>query len=225
VADDQLSILREIDCPEAISPRCTVKRDGSLVSVVGAKGYLGVDNGSETNTTHLNDEFFKQVCFYGSDESSVICLSRHTLALVDCQRLQTTCALYGSTQTAVGTLRKSLNCLATHPNQPLVAVGTVTGYVEFYDLSREGQEKVTDIKIGGQLIERMEFSADGQTLAIAASNRKALLMDMSTKTVTSSIDPQRSRVLSVSFNKSMDKLVMVSEDKTVVVAPVIDIEK
>jgi WD40 repeat protein len=215
---------REIQCPEAISPHACIHRDGSLVAVVGAHGYFYIDNGSDTVSAQLNDEFFKAVSFYGQREETLTCLARHALAVIDPETQKAVAAVYGSTASSAGKLRKSLNCLAGHPDQSLVAVGTVTGYIEFYNLA-ESDEKVGDIKIGGQLVERMEFSEDGHTLAIAASNRKVLLMDMNTRTVSSSIDPQRSRVYSASFNRDMDKLISVSEDKTVVIAPVIDIDQ
>jgi WD40 repeat protein len=170
--------------------------------------------GDTCSTGRLDDHPYKAVSFYGEDESKMVCQARHSLVLVNVETRTMITALSGATHLAAGKLRKSVTCLATHPNQRLVVVGTVSGYIEFYDFSAP-DEKVGDLKLGGQLIERMEFSPDGQTLAIAASNKKVYLMNMATRSVTDSIEPQRSRILSVSFNQAANRLVSVSEDKTV----------
>jgi WD40 repeat protein len=66
----------------------------------------------------------------------------------------------------------------------------------------------------------MEFAPDGQTLAVAQSNRAVTLMDIRTMEISDQFEKQRSRILSVSFNTAGDRLVSVSEDRTVVIAPV-----
>jgi WD40 repeat protein len=76
------------------------------------------------------------------------------------------------------------------------------------------------LKVGGQIIESVEFSHDGQALATAGSNKRISLLDVGMGAVTHYIEPQRSRVLSVSFDRHARSIVTVSEDKTVVIAPV-----
>ena len=227
VSNGNLERIRDVDCPTALSPHCAISRDGSVIVVAGAKSQLWVDRDGAASKMILdegekraNDDFFKAVSFYGTSDESAVALSRHKLALIDLSVMRATKTLYGSTAEHHGELRKSLNCLATHPNQKLVAVGTISGYLEFYDLTTG--EKVGDLKIGGHLVEKLEFSSDGRTLAIAQSNRKMAMLDMATRTVCSEIDPQRSRVLCVSFNRDCDQMVSVSEDKTVIVVPVLE---
>jgi WD40 repeat protein len=125
--------------------------------------------------------------------------------------------LVGSTTTTPGKLKKSINCVAVHPKQNFVAVGTLAGWIEFYDLERE--EKFKEMKVGGHLIEQLEFSPDGQTLAIAQSNRGVILLDVRTISVLDRFEKQRSRILSISFSPPGDKIMSISEDKTVVIVP------
>jgi WD40 repeat protein len=216
--DGELVVSHEIDCPEALSPHCALSSDGRVTAIVGAHGSLYVNDTTTTATGRLGDDFFREVAFYG-DESRLVCLARHNLSLVNVENHAVIARLAGSTAATQGKLKKSINCLATHPRNSFVAVGTVTGWVEIYDIERE--EKIRDVKVGGQLIERMEFAPDGQTLAIAQSNRGVTLMDVRNMEVSDRFEKQRSRILSVSLNTAADRLVSVSEDKTVVIVPIV----
>jgi WD40 repeat protein len=184
---------------------------------VGAHGSLFIHDGTQTVSGKLGDEFFKAVTFYGDDDSRIVCLARHTLSLVNVENRTTIARLLGSTTTTPGKLKKSINCVATHPTQSYVAVGTLAGWVEMWDLERE--EKMMDLKVGGQLIESLEFSPDGYTVAVGQSNRGVSLLDARVMEVVDRFEKQRSRVLSVSFSPEGDRIVAVSEDKTVVVVP------
>ncbi|KAH0788113.1 WD-40 repeat-containing protein [Histomonas meleagridis] len=211
--------IREINCPDAFSPHCAIKGDGSIVAVIGDHGSLYIDNGSETFSGRVSDAFFRSVKFFGEDESKIICLARHTLAQIDVETRQEEYHLYGSTPQNPGKLKLSINCFATHHSHKQIPVGTVGGYVQFFDF-KEPKELVSQSKIGGKLIESMEFTQDGYTLAIASSDRTIRLMDMRTKTISDELKPQRSRILSVSFNNASTKLVSISEDQTAIIANV-----
>jgi WD40 repeat protein len=217
-SDGDLTVSHEIECPDAISPHCALSQDGRITAIVGAHGSLYVNDTTTTTAGRLSDDFFKEVAFYGNDEERIICLARHNLSLVNVENRATIARLTGSTPATPGKLRKSINCMATHPQHACVAVGTVTGWIELYDLERE--EKIRDLKLGGQLIEKMEFAPDGQVLAIAQSNRGVTLMDIRTMEPGDRFEKQRSRILSVSFDTTGSRLVSVSEDKTVVIAHV-----
>jgi WD40 repeat protein len=221
-AESNLRRDHEIECPEAVSPHCAISSAGDCVAIVGSHGSLYVNNliTHDTAQGKLSDEFFKAVSFYGEEQRRIVCLARHFLGLIDVESRETIRSLMGATTTTPGKLRKSINCLATHPTQQLVAVGTVAGYIEFYDFDRTEERVMDPLKVGGQIIESMEFSHDGQTLAIAGSNKRISLLDVGMGTVTHYIEPQRSRVLSVSFDQYARNVVTVSEDKTVVIAPV-----
>lgn len=228
VCNGDLERVREIECPLAISPHCGISRDGSVIAVAGAQSHVWVDHDGNLSELVIDEgekrakgDFFKAVSFYGANDESFVALSRHKLSLVDVATMRATTSLYGSTTDRQGELRRSLNCIATHPNQKLIAVGTIQGYIEFYDLSTRAS-KVSELKIGGHLVEKLEFSSDGRTLAIAQSNKKMALLDIEALSVTSEISPQMSRVLCVSFNRDCDQVVSVSEDKTVMIAPVVE---
>jgi hypothetical protein len=214
--NDELEVSHEIECPDAMSPHCAVARTGTTIAVVGAHGSLYINDGSQTFSGKLSDDFFKEVAFYGDDDTRIVCLARHNLSLVDVENRTTLSKLAGSTPTTPGKLKKSVTCVATHPRHGFVAVGTLAGWIELYDIERE--EKIRDLKIGGELIEKLEFSPDGQTLAIAQSNRAVSLFDVRKMEVVDRFEKQRSRVLSISFCPEGDRIVAISEDKTVVIA-------
>jgi WD40 repeat protein len=96
----------------------------------------------------------------------------------------------------------------------------VTGYIEFYDFERTEERVLEPLKVGGQIIESMEFSHDGQTLAVAGSNKRISLFDIGMGTVTHYVELQRSRILSISFDQFARNIVSVTKDKTVIIAPV-----
>jgi WD40 repeat protein len=221
-AESELRRDHEIECPDAVSPHCAISSSGDCVAIVGCHGSLYVNNliTHDTAQGKLSDEFFKAVSFYGDEQRRIVCLARHHLALVDVESRETIRSLMGATPTTPGKLRKSVNCLATHSGQQLVAVGTVAGYIEFYDFDRTEERVLEPLKVGGQIIESMEFSYDGQTLVVAGSNKRISLFDVGMGTVTHYVELQRSRILSVSFDQFARKIVSVSEDKTVVIAPV-----
>jgi hypothetical protein len=91
--------LREIDCVFAHSPHCAITRNGSLVAVVGHHGYLFVENGVSVSTPRLTDGIFKAASFYGDDEDKLVCLARHTLALVNVETRVPITWIQGATST------------------------------------------------------------------------------------------------------------------------------
>ncbi|OHT06644.1 hypothetical protein TRFO_25253 [Tritrichomonas foetus] len=217
--------IRTIDCPNAFSPHCAINQRGTVVSVVGKGGSLYIDNFDETFETtfeNANDAFFKAVQFYGENETEVIGLARHTLSQVDVETRTTVYSLFGSTAKKAGKLKRSLNCLATNPNQKLVAAGTVSGYIQFFDFTAP-DENITEIKVGGQLVEKIKFSNDGKTLAIASSNKRVYLLDM-TMLQHPYIEQQRSRIISIAFDHDSKQIVSASEDKTVIIAKIVEDE-
>jgi WD40 repeat protein len=166
--------------------------------------------------------FFTEVSFCGHDDSRVVCLARRNLWLVNVDNLSQMSCLLGSTPTSPGKLKKSINCMATHPDLTFVAVGTVSGYIELWDIERH--DHIGEMKIGEQLIEKVQFSHHGQWLAARQSNRGITLMDIRAPDnleVLGRFEKQRSRVLAVSFDRDDTQIVCVSEDKTVVIAPLI----
>lgn len=227
VSDSSLKPIREIECPEAISPHCAIQRNGELVVVVGAKSNVWLDNGSYTSHTvdtdgRPNDDFYKAVAFYGDDEDKFIALSRHKLSLFDVGSMTPIKTLRGSTREVRGELKKSINCIATLPSESLVAVGTVSGYIQFYDFRKERAIQ-RELKIGGELIEKLQFSDDGMTLLVAGSNHRITMLDMRSDGALMDYidDKQKSRILDVSFNCDADKVLSICDDETVMIAPVV----
>ncbi|KAK8882634.1 hypothetical protein M9Y10_045276 [Tritrichomonas musculus] len=219
--------IREIECPEALSPHCAINKDGTFVAVAGQGGHLYFDDLSRTTNVPIEgpdakEAFFKAVRFFGSDDSKVVCLSRHTLFEVDVETQKVVNSLSGSTAKKVGELKRSNNCLAT--NDRIIALGTVKGYIQLLDLKAPPNEKIREIKVGGELIEKIEFSHDGQTLAIASSNKRVSLLDMM-MLEHPFIEQQRSRIISISFNSDSSQIVSASEDKTVIIANIVQDEK
>ena len=216
--------IREIECPDALSPHCAINRDGTFVAVVGQSGHLYLDDLSNTTNVPIEgpdakEAFFKAVRFFGNSDNEVVCLSRHTLFEVDIEKQEVVNSLTGGTGKKVGELKRSMNCLAV--NQKVVALGTVKGYIQLFDLS--SKSRIQEIKVGGELIEKLEFSRDGRTLAIAGSNKRISLLDMS-MLEHPFIEQQRSRVISISFNSDSSQIVSASEDRTVIIANIIDDE-
>lgn len=217
---EDFRVMRSINCPDAFSPHCAIRSDGAVVAVVGEHGHLYVDNGADTLEGRGPDEFFRSIRFYGGDETDVVCLGRHCLARIDVETRETTAELFGASAKRDGKLKRSLSCFATHPSHKIIPVGTVGGFVQFYDITAESQF-VSEVKVGKlELVESMEFTKDGNTLAIGTSDRSIKLMDIRNRQIISEFRPQRSRVLSVSFNYDNTQLVSVSEDKTVIIADV-----
>ena len=213
--------LRNINCQGSFSPHCAINGDGTIIAVIGEHGNLYIDNGSDTLEGKGPDAFFRSIKFYGEDESDVVCLARHCLAQINVETRQTISEINGVTSNRDGKLKRSITCFATHPFQKIIPVGTIGGYVQFYDISSDSQF-ISEIKVGRlQLVESMTFSRDGNTLAIGASDRSVKLMDIRNKQIISEFKPQRSRVLSVAFNHESTQLVSVSEDKTVIIADVV----
>ena len=242
VTDRQsLAPIRQIRCKNSLSPHCAINSKGEIVAIVGKDNYLkfkditkpqkSADKKTEKKKkkeyyriidSNNKQNFYRYVQFYGEDENKVIALARHSLSMVDVTTEKTEKQFYESTTLSDRTLRRSLNCLASSPNQRLVAAGTVSGYIQLYDLS-SGNQLVHEIKIGGHLIEKLQFSRDGKTLAIAGSNKRVSLLDMAMLQFPY-IEQQRSRVISIAFNPDCSKLVSVSEDKTVLIADIIQEE-
>lgn len=219
-----MQTIREIECPGELSPHCAINKSGTLVAVAGKEGHLYFDDLQTTTpvtltTPDAKEAFFKAIRFSGSDESKVVALSRHTLFQVDVETHEIVHSLTGGTAQKAGELRRSLNCLATDPKY--IALGTVSGYIQIIDLT--ANTKIHEIKVGGQLIEKIEFSQDGNTLAIASSNKRVSLLDMR-KLEFPYLEQQLSRIISVSFNSDSTKIVSASEDRTVLIANIVEKE-
>ena len=150
--------IREIECPEALSPHCAINTDGTFVAVVGQSGHLYFDNLSKTTNVPIEgpdakEAFFKAVRFFGKDDSEVVCLSRHTLFEVDVETQKVINSLTGGVGKKVGELKRSNNCLAVNQLEKVIALGTVKGYIQLFDLS--SKSRIQEIKVGGELIEKL----------------------------------------------------------------------
>lgn len=210
-----LTEIREIDCPNAIAPRCAIRRDGNIIVVVG-KDCAYIDNGDSSTKVPIPNEFFRDVQFIGDSEGIAMALARHSLVQIDIESGQVVNQLYGNSNTS-SVLRRPLHCLAANPHSKLVAVGTYNGHVELYDYT--SNERVGEVNVGGCLVESLDYSSDGQFLAVAQSNRCVSLIDLNAHpaAVCSKIEPHRSRAISVAFNHDGTQLVCIGEDKTVVI--------
>lgn len=223
--------IREIDCPDALSPHCTINGDGTSVAVVGQSGHLYIDDLTKTTSIPIEgpdakEAFFKAVRFFGNNDNEVVCLSRHALFEIDVETQKIVNSLTGGSGKKVGELKRSNNCLAVSSrDQKIIALGTVRGYIQLFDLSSsEKMHLIHEIKVGGELIEKIEFSNDGRTLAIAGSNKRISLLDMAMLEHPYN-EQQRSRIISISFNHDSTQIVSASEDKTVIIADIIEGEK
>ena len=64
----------------------------------------------------------------------------------------------------------------------------------------------------------------GNTLLVAGSNHRLSLLDMRSFVMDYVDDKQKSRIIDVSFNCDADKVLSISDDETVMIAPVVTTE-
>lgn len=217
------TMIRKIKCDDASFPHCACSRDGHVIAIVGNKDYILIDKNQMQSKIEVGGDVLYDVAFYGINDEKLIAIGRHCIHVIDLE----SGAILHTINKESGSLKRVPHCVATHPSQSVIAIGTSSRMIEIWDVTSDEPHIQHEVPLpnerNGDIVHQVEqvvFSPDGRYLYAAGSNGTITVIDVATARIVSNLKSQRGRVFSLSVCPTGNEIVAVSDDKTVLLLSV-----